>query len=129
MPVSPGTSTVAPARLSPPAQMGAGGRGRGGAGGATPTKRVPKFFGTSTDLPPEVTPALPSKTATVVRSPLRCTTVSREAALMRPPPFTATSTDSSPDPRKAERPALISPDSTSTAAGAVLLTRVWLAVP
>ena len=124
VPFSPGVTRTTAGTL--PAHAGAGGSGRGGTGGVTPTKRVPKLVGTSTDLPPEVTPALPSKTATVVRSPLRWTTVSREEALTWPPPLTATSTAS---PRSAARAALTSPASTSTTAGAVLLTWVWLAVP
>ncbi len=43
MPTPPGASAVPPA-LPPAAHPGAGGSGRGGAGGATPTKRVPKFL-------------------------------------------------------------------------------------
>ena len=109
------------ASVPPAAHAGAGGSGRGGIGAAVPTKREPKLVGTSIVLPPETTPALPSNTATVVRAPLRSTTVSREAALTRPPPLIATSTGS---PRSAERPAFTSPDSTSTAAGGVFDTWV-----
>src|SRR5690242_7139124 len=94
------------------AQAGAGGKGVGGEGGVFPTYREAWLSGTSTVLPADETDALPSYTEVVVRSPLRSMSVSRDAALTRPPPLTASSTVS---PRSAARPAFTSPACTSTA--------------
>src|SRR4051812_24513000 len=107
----------------PGCQCGAGGNGRGGAGGAAPTNRVPKSFGTVTVFPPDSTEQRPSKTATVVRVAFRSTTVSRDKALTCPPSGSATSAGS---PRSADKPACTSPACNSTV-GAALETRVLLA--